>query len=209
MREDPSRLPTVWDAFGRAATAVTGEAAAASLVDAAAELKRRLAAPAAPRPVRSGWYRARPGEGLPMPWAVPGISRRELRDRRVGFVDGKLPAGNRTAYVRAAFEAYLATSCAGFLGGAAGEACEGVGLGALRRAALDAALAGLSGDGSEPGLVDAYLGVDPALTTRVLDAVSYGTPEEPCEECVLLRSWLRERPGRWRVRAALEPALAP
>ncbi|MFN7986532.1 MAG: hypothetical protein U0529_03610 [Thermoanaerobaculia bacterium] len=209
MREDRARLPDVLEAFGRAATGVRNEATAVSLVDAAEALKRRLAAPPGPRPVRSGWFQPRPGAGLSFPWAVAGVSRPELKERRLAFVDRRLPAGNRTAYVRAAFEAFLAGSCGELLGGTVDEACEVVGLDPLRRAALDAAFAGLSGDGTEPGLVDAYLGVEPALTGRVLDRVSYGFPDEPCEECVLLRSWLRERPGRWKVRAALEPALAP
>lgn len=209
MREDRARLPDVLDAFGRAAARVRNQASATSLVDAAGELRRRLAAPAEPKTVRSGWFQPRPGAGLSFPWTVDGVSRQELRERRIGFVDFRLPAGNRTAYVRAAFEAFLAGSCGELLGGAVDEACEVVGLDPLRRAALDAALAGLSGDGTEPGLVDAYLGVEPELTGRVLDRVSYGFPDEPCDECVLLRSWLRERPGRWKVRAALEPALAP
>ena len=209
VREDRSRLPTVLDAFGRATARVRNEAAAVSLVDAADELRARLAAAPVARAPRSGWFRPRPGAGLSFPWSVDGVSPRELRDRRIAFVDLRLPAGDRTAYVRTAFEAFLATSCGTFLDGEVEEACADVGLRPLRWAALEAALAGLSGDGSEPGLVDAYLGVDPALTGRVLDGVSYGFPSAPCEECVLLRSWLRKRPSRWQVRAALEPALEP
>jgi hypothetical protein len=209
VREDPARLPVVWEAFGRASAGLRSGAAAEALVDAGEELRRRLAGPPRSRPVRSGWFRPRPGEGLSSPWPVRGVSSRELRERRVAFVDLRLPSGDRTAYVRSAWEAFLAPSCAAFLGGAVAETCAGVGLRPLRWAAFEAGLSGLSGDGSEPGLVDAYLGVEPALTGRVLDAVSYGFPEEPCEECVVLRSWLRKRPTRWQVRAALEPPLLP
>ena len=209
VREDPARLPLVLDAFGRAATGIRSEAAAVALVDAADELKRRLAAAPAPRPARTGWVRPRPGDGVPIPWAVQGLTARKLSERRIAFVDARLPKGNRTAYVRSAFEAFLAPSCAVFLGGEVAEVCAEVGLQPLSWAALQAAFSGLSGDGREPGLVDAYLGVDPALTGRVLDAVSYGFPSAPCEECVLLRSWLRKRPTSWQVRSALEPPLEP
>ena len=178
-------------------------------MDAAAELKRRLAAAPAARAPREGWYRPRLGDGVPLPWPAPGLSPRELRDRRVGFVDARLPKGTRSAYVRAAFEAFLARSCGELLDGTVLEACESVGLVPLRRAALQAAFGGLAGDGTEPGLVDAYLDAGPDLTTRVLDEVSYGFPDASCEECVLLRSWLRARPSSWKVRAALEPPLEP
>lgn len=209
VREEPSRLPTVLDAFGRASAGLRSERAAARLVDAASELNRRLAAAPAARPVRSGWVRPRPDSGVPLPWAVKGLSAREVGERRVAFVDARLPKESRTEYVRTAFEAFLAPSCDVFLAGEVVEACVEVGLPPLRWAALEAAFSGLSGDGREPGLVDAYLGVDPALTGRVLDGVSYGFPSAPCEECVLLRSWLRKRPGPWQVRASLEPPLEP
>jgi len=209
VREDRARLPLVLDAFGRASAGLRSEAAAVSLVDAAGELERRLAAAPAGRAPKEGWYRPRPGDGVPLPWPAPGLSPRALDDRRVGFVDARLPKGSRAAYVRAAYEAFLARSCGEFLGGAVLEACEAVGLLPLRWAALRAAFGGLAGDGTEPGLVDAYLDAGPGLTTRVLDEVSYGFPDAPCEECVLLRSWLRTRPTGWKVRAALEPPLEP
>lgn len=202
-------MPVVLEAFGQAATGLRSETAAGVLVDAAEELKRRLAAAPVPGTPREGWHRPRAGEGVPFPWAVEGVSPRELAARRIAFVDGRLPRATRTAYVTAAFEAFLSTSCGTFLDGSVLEACREVGLLPLRRAALEAAFGGLSGDGTEPGLVDAYLGIDPALTSRVLDEVSYGFPSYSCDECVLLRSWLRKRPTRWQVRAALEPALAP
>jgi len=132
-----------------------------------------------------------------------------VSERQVAFVDARLPKESRTAYVQAAFEAFLAPSCDVFLDGEVAETCAGVGLQPLRWAALQAAFSGLSGDGREAGLVDAYLGVDPGLTGRVLDGVSYGFPSVPCEECVLLRSWLRKRPTFWQVRASLEPPLEP
>jgi hypothetical protein len=132
-----------------------------------------------------------------------------VTERRIAFVDARLPTESRTAYVRLAFEAFLSPSCNDFLGGEVAEVCVEIGLRPLRWAALQAAFSGLSGDGCEPGLVDAYLGVDPALTGQVLDGVSYGFPSAPCEECVLLRSWLRKRPTSWQVRAALEPPLEP
>ncbi|MBK6406564.1 MAG: hypothetical protein IPF66_16875 [Holophagales bacterium] len=180
-----------------------------ALVDAADELKRRLAAAPGTRPGREGWVRPRSGAGVPLPWAVADLPARDVGERRRAFVDARLPKESRIAYVQAAFEAFLAPSCDVFLGGEVAEVCAGVGLRPLRWAALEAGLSGLSGDGSEPGLVDAYLGVDPGLTGRVLDGVSYGFPSAPCEECVLLRSWLRKRPGHWQVRAALEPPLEP
>jgi len=207
VREEPARLPLVLDAFGQAAVRVRSEAAAEALVDAGAELRGRLAAPPTPRTPREGWVRPRPGDGVPVPWAVEGVSRRELRERRRAYVDARLPKGDRGAYVKTAFEAFLAPSCASYLGGETGEVCPAVGLVALRWAALEAGLAGLSGDGTEPGLVDAYLAAGPDLTTRVLDEVAYGFPSVTCEACVLLRSWLRRRPTRWQVRAALEPEL--
>jgi hypothetical protein len=197
------------DAFGRATAGLRNEAAVVALVDAALELKSRLAAAPVPRPVREGWFRPSPGVGVALPWAVAGLSARDVGERRVAFVDERLPKGSRTAYVTAAFEAFLAPSCDVFLHGAAAEVCAEVGLRPLRWAALQAGFSGLSGDGREPGLVDAYLGVDPGLTGRVLDGVSYGFPSAPCEECVLLRSWLRRRPTSWQVRAALEPPLEP
>jgi hypothetical protein len=209
VREDPARLPLVHDAFGRAATGIRSEAAAVALLDAADELKRRLASAPAPKPARSGWVRPRPGAGVPLPWGVAGLSARDVSERRIAFVDARLPQGNRTAYVQSAFDAFLAPSCDVFLGGQVAEVCTEVGLQPLRWAALQAAFSGLSGDGREPGLVDVYLGVDPALTGSVLDGVSYGFPSAPCEECVLLRSWLRKRPTSWQVRAALEPPLEP
>jgi hypothetical protein len=209
VREDPARRPLVHDAFGRAATGIRSEAAAVALLDAADELKRRLEAPPDPKPAREGWVRPRPGAGVPLPWALPGLSARDVSERRIAFVDARLPQGNRTAYVRSAFEAFLAPSCSAFLGGEVAEVCAEIGLRPLRWAALQAAFSGLSGDGREPGLVDAYLGVDPALTGSVLDGVSYGFPSAPCEECVLLRSWLRKRPTSWQVRSALEPSLEP
>lgn len=209
VREDRSRMPVVLEAFGQAATGLRSESSAASLVDAADELERRLAAAPVSRTPREGWFRPRAGEGVPLPWAQEGVAPRELASRRIAFVDARLPRTSRTEYVTKAFEAFLATSCGTFLDGGVVETCRGVGLVPLRQAALEAALAGLSGDGTEPGLVDAYLGVDPGLTTRVLDEVSYGFPSAPCDDCVLLRSWLRKRPTRWQVRAALEPALAP
>lgn len=208
MREDPARLPLVRDAFGRATTGLRSEAAAVSLSDAAAELERRLGAPARAPVVRSGWVAAVPGS-IPTPHAVPGLTLRELRERRVAFVDGHLPASSRREYVRAAFEAFLSKDCSSFLGGTVVEACRAVGLGPLRWAALGAGLSGLSGDGTEPGLVEAYLAVDPSLTTRVLDEVSYGSPDVSCDACLVLRSWLGRAPTRWQVRAALEPPLAP
>jgi hypothetical protein len=209
VREDRSRLPLVLDAFGRASAGIRSEAAAVALVDAAGELKRRLDASPVPKPVRTGWVRPRPGAGVPLPWAVEGLSARDLSERRIAFVDVRLPKESRTAYVRSAFEAFLAPSCGVFLGGEVAEACVEVGLRPLRWAALQAGFSGLSGDGREPGLVDAYLGVDAGLTGRVLDGVSYGFPSAPCEECVILRSWLRKRPTSWQVRAALEPPLEP
>jgi hypothetical protein len=202
-------MPVVLEAFGQATAGLRNETAASALVDAAEELKRRGAAPPVPRTPREGWFRPRAGEGVPLPWALDGVGPRELAARRVAFVDARLPRATRTAYVAAAFEAFLSTSCGTFLDGAVVEACHEVGLTPLRRAALEAAFGGLSGDGTEPGLVDAYLGVDPGLTTRVLDEVSYGSPSAPCDECVLLRSWLARRPTRWQVRAALEPPLEP
>ena len=180
-----------------------------ALVDAADELKRRVAAGPVPKPSRTGWVRPRPGAGVPLPWVVAGLSARDVGERQMAFVDARLPKESRTAYVRLAFEAFLAPSCDAFLGGEVAEACAEVGLRPLRWAALQAAFSGLSGDGREPGLVDAYLGVDPALTGRVLDGVSYGFPSAPCEECVLLRSWLRKKPTSWQVRAVLEPPLEP
>lgn len=209
VREDPARLPLVQDAFGRAAAGIRTEAAAVALVDAADELKRRLAAAPVSRPARTGWVRQRPGAGVPLPWVVGGLSVREVSERQTAFVDARLPKESRTAYVRSAFEAFLAPSCDVFLGGDVAEVCAEVGLLPLRWAALQAAFSGLSGDGREPGIVDAYLGVDPVLTGRVLDGVSYGFPMAPCEECVLLRSWLRKRPTSWQVRSALEPPLEP
>ena len=209
VREDGARLPLVLDAFGRAAAAVRNETAAVALLDAADELKRRLARPPEPGPVREGWFRTRPGAGVPIPGLVAGLSARQVREARIAFVDERLPRESRTAYVKAGFEAFLASSCEEFLEGGVADACGAIGLRPLRWAALEAALSGLSGDGTEPGLADAYLGVDPALTGRVLDAVSYGFPDAPCDECVLLRSWLRKRPTRWQVRAALEPPLEP
>lgn len=209
VREDRSRLPTVLDAFGRASTGLRSELVAVRLVDAASELNRRLAASPTEKPARSGWVRPRPGAGVPFPWGVKGLSVREVDERRIAFVDARLPKESRTEYVRAAFEAFLAPSCGDFLGGQVAESCAEVGLRPLRRAALEAAFSGLSGDGREPGLVDAYLGVDPALTGRVLDVISYGFPSAACEECVLLRSWLRRRPNAWQVRASLEPPLEP
>ncbi len=209
VREDRSRLPLVLEAFGRASAGIRTEAAAVALVDAADELKRRLDASPVPKPVRTGWVRPRPGTGAALPWAVEGLSTRDVNERRIAFVDARLPQESRTAYVRSAFEAFLAPSCDAFLGGEATEACGEVGLRPLRWAALQAAFSGLSGDGREPGLVDAYLGVDPALAGRVLDGVSYGFPSIPCEECVILRSWLRKRPTSWQVRSALEPPLEP
>lgn len=209
VREDRSRLPLVLDAFGRASTGLRSETAAVALVDAADELKRRLAAAPEPRPARTGWVRPRPGDGVPLPWTVQGLSARDVSNRRIAFVDARLPKESRTAYVRSAFEAFLAPSCDAFLGGEVAEVCVEVGLRPLRWAALRAAFSGLSGDGREPGLVDAYLGVDPGLTGRVLDGVANDFPSAPCEECVLLRSWLRKRPTAWRVRASLEPPLEP
>jgi hypothetical protein len=210
VREDaPARRPVVDEAFGKASAGVRTEEAARLLSGAADELKRRLAAPPEPKPVRSGWYRPRAGEGIPSPWPAPGVSPAELRERRIGFVDAQLPKESRTAYVRAAFEAVLARSCGEFPGGASGETCEGVGLDALRFAALEAGLAGLSGDGTEPGLVAAYRGVDAALTTRVLDEASYRFPRYPCDACAVLRAWIVREPTRWQVRAALEPPLEP
>ena len=209
IREDRSRFPLVLDAFGRAAAGIGSEAAAVALLDAADELKRRLDAPPVPKPVRTGWVRPRPGAGVPLPSAVEGLSARDVNERRIAFVDVRLPEGSRTAYVRSAFEAFLAPSCDAFLGGEVAEACAEIGLRPLRWAAVQAAFSGLSGDGREPGLVDVYLGVEPALTGRVLDGVSFGFPSAPCEECVLLRSWLRKRPTSWQVRAALEPPLEP
>ncbi len=209
VREDGTRLPVVLDAFGRATAGLRSDAAAVALVDAADHLKRRLAAPPVLRPGRTGWFRPRPGAGVPLPWAVAGLTAREVSERRRTFVDARLPKESRTAYVRAAFEAFLSPSCGTFLRGEVLEACAEIGLRPLRWAVLEAGLSGLSGDGSEPGLVDAYLGVDPGLTGRVLDEVSYGFPSAPCEECVLLRSWLRKGPGPWQVRAALEPPLEP
>jgi hypothetical protein len=202
-------MPVVLEAFGQAAMGLRNETAAGALVDAAEELKRRLSAAPVPRTPREGWFRPRAGEGVPIPWVPAGVSPRELAARRIAFVDARLPRVTRTAYVTAAFEAFLSTSCGTFLDGSVVEACREVGLPPLRWSALEAAFGGLSGDGTEPGLVDAYLGVDPGLTTRVLDEVSYGSPSAPCDACVLLRSWLRKRPTRWQVRAALEPALAP
>lgn len=209
VREDPDRLPTVLDAFGRATGGLRRDAAAVALVDAAAELRRRLAGPPEPKPVRSGWVRPRPGGPLPLPRIGERLDAGELRARRLAFVDARLPGTDRTAYVTAAFEAFLAASCDRFLGGEVADECEEAGLRTFRRTALDAGLAGLSGDGTEPGLVEAYLGVDPSLTTRVLDEVSFRFPSERCEECVLLRAWLRRPPTRWKLRAALEPPLLP
>jgi len=208
VREDPARLPLVLDAFGRATAGLRSEASAASLVDAAAELRRRLAGPARTPAVRSGWVAGAPGS-IPTPHAVPGLPARELRERRVAFVDGRLPSSSRREYVRAAFEAFLSKDCGSFLGGTVAETCRAVGLRPLRWAALEAGLSGLSGDGTEPGLAEAYLAVDPSLTTRGLDEVSFGSPGVPCDACVVLRSWLGRAPTRWQVRAALEPALAP
>jgi hypothetical protein len=209
VREDPSRLPTVLDAFGRASAGLRSERAVVRLVDAASELNRRLAAAPVEKPARSGWVRTSPGAGVPLPWSVKGLSVREVGEGRVAFVDARLPKESRTEYVRKAFEAFLAPSCDVFLGGEVAETCADVGLRPLRWAALEAAFSGLSGDGREPGLVDVYLGVDPALTGRVLDGVSYGFPSAACDECVLLRSWLRRRPTSWQVWAALEPPLEP
>lgn len=157
-------MPVVLEAFGQAATGLRNETAAGALVDAAAELRRRLAAAPVPRTPRPGWLRPGAGEGVPLPWAVEGVSPRELAARRIAFVDARLPRATRAAYVAAAFEAFLSTSCGAFLDGSVLEACREVGLLPLRRAALETAFLGLSGDGTEPGLVDAYLGVDPALT---------------------------------------------
>lgn len=209
VREDRGREPVVFEAFGQAGAGLRNEAAAKALVDAAEELKRRLSAPPVPRTPRAGWFRPRAGEGVPLPWAVEGVSPREVAARRVAFVDARLPRESRSAYVAAAYRAFLSDSCTSFLDGSAYETCRGVGLPPLRQAALEAAFGGLSGDGTEPGLVDAYLGVDPKLTSRVLDEVSYGSPAFSCDECVLLRSWLRKRPTLWQVRAALEPPLEP
>lgn len=180
-----------------------------SLSVAADELRRRLAARPEPKPVRSGWYRRGPGTPVPMPWAASGVTPAELRERRVGWVDAQLPRGSRTEYVRAAFEAFLSFSCEDFLGGESPVVCEEVGLEPLRLAALGAALAGLSGDGTEPGLAAVYRGVDPVLTTRVLDEVAYRFPLYPCPACGVLRAWAAREPTRWQVRAALEPPLAP
>lgn len=209
IREDRSRMPVVLEAFGQAAMGLRNETAAGALVDAAEELRRRVSAAPVPRTPREGWFRPRAGEGVPLPWALEGVSARDLAARRIAFVDARLPRATRTAYVTAAFEAFLSTSCGNLLDGSVAEACREVGLVPLRWAALAAAFGGLSGDGTEPGLVDDYIGVDAGLTTRVLDEVSYAFPSAPCDECVLLRSWLRKRPNRWQVRAALEPALAP
>ena len=153
-----------------------------------------------PAAARSRSFPAGPGEG-------PGT--KELGERRIAFVHERLAEGERATYVRSAFDAFLAPSCDAFLGGEVAETCREVGLRPLRWAALRAGLSGLSGDGTEPGLVDAYLGVEPDLTGRVLDGVSYGFPAAACEECIILRSWLRKRPSRWQVRASLEPALQP
>lgn len=209
VREDRSRMPVVLEAFGQAGEGLRSDAAAAALGEAAEELRARLASPPVPGTPRAGWFRPPAGEGVPLPWAVDGISPRELAARRLAFVDERLPRETRAAYVTAAFRAFLSGSCASFLDGHVFEACRQVGLLPLRQAALEAAFSGLSGDGTEPGLVDAYLGVDPALTSRVLDEVSYRFPSFPCDECVLLRSWLRKRPTPWQVRAALEPPLEP
>ncbi len=210
MREDaPARRPVVEEAFGRATADVRSAEAAEALWAAAEELKRRLAASPAPGTVRSGWYRPRPGEEGPLPWAVPGVTPAELRRRRVGFVDAQLPRESRAEYVREAFEAFLAPSCEDFLGGRSVEACVEVGLEPVDLAALEAGLAGLTGDGTEPGLVAAYRAVDPALTTRALDEASYRFPDRRCDECALLRAWIAREPTRWQVRAALEPPLTP
>ena len=210
VREDVrARRPVVEEAFGLASSGLRREEAVRFHAAAAAELKRRLAAPPEPRAVRSGWYRPRPGDGTPNPWPAEGVSPAELRRNRIGYVDARLPPGSRTEYVRGAFEAFLAGSCRELLGGRSVETCEGVGLEPLRLAALEAALAGLSGDGTEPGLVAAYRGVDPALTTRVLDEVSFRLPRYRCETCPVLRAWTVREPTRWQVRAALEPPLEP
>lgn len=210
VREDAAaRRPVVVEAFGKASAEVRTEEAARLLSGAADELKRRLAGRPEPKAVKSGWYRPREGEGVPQPWAAPGVSAAELRERRIGFVDAALPRESRTAYVRAAFEAFLAQSCGEFLGGRSTETCAGVGLEPLRLAALEAGLAGLSGDGTEPGLAAAYRGVDPAFSTRVLDEAEYRFPQYRCEACGLLRAWIVREPTRWQVRAALEPPLGP
>lgn len=210
MREDAAaRRPVVDEAFGRASAGLRAEEAAKALFAAADELKRRLAGPPEPKAVRSGWYRREPGAPVPMPWAVPGVTPAELRERRIGWVDAQLPKGGRTEYVRAAFEAFLSSSCEDFPGGESPAVCEEVGLEPLRLAALGAGLAGLSGDGTEPGLAAAYRGVDPVLTTRVLDEVAYRFPLYTCEACTLLRAWAAREPTRWQVRAALEPPLEP
>lgn len=209
VREDPSRLPVVREAFGIATEGVRNETVAVALGEAAEELERRLSEPRSRAEARSGWFRPPPGGREALPWDDGGLTARELRDNRMAFVDARLPKGDRTAYVRAGFEAFLAPSCEELLEGSVTEACLEVGLRPLQWAALEASLSGLSGDGSEPGLADVYLGVDPRLTGRVLDAVSYGSPGAECEACVLLRSWLRKRPSRWQVRAVLEPALHP
>lgn len=210
MREDPpARRAAVVEAFGRASSGVRTEEEARALSAAADELARRLAGPPAPRTPSVGWYRPTPGGGVPAPWPAPGVSPAELRERRIGFVDALLPAESRTAYVRAAFEAFLSRSCDDFLGGRTVETCRGVGLEPLRLAALEAPLAGLSADGTEPGLVAAYRGVDAGLVTRALDEAAYRFPRYPCEPCGLLRSWIAREPSRWQVRASLEPPLEP
>ena len=87
-----------------------------------------------------------------------------------------------------------ATSCGAFLGGGDLETCRGVGLLPLRRAALEAALAGLSGDGTEPGLAGTYLAVDPDLTTRALDEAAYRFGDARRDDC----SRVRAKPSRSR-----------
>ena len=78
---------------------------------------------AGPEAGADGMVPASPRRRGSAPGALPGLSARDVSERRIAFVDARLPQGNRTAYVRSAFEAFLAPSCSAFLGGEVAEVC--------------------------------------------------------------------------------------